>query len=218
MDAVLFDMDGVIVDSVSHKHEQRTRVVREEFGLSEFDTGELIGLNTEDKYRHLIESTEFDRDFDAFREAFDSGIERVYTEKVDCMPGLVPSLAWFRDAGVAVGLGSASNRERVDLVIDRFDLRDRFDTVVSASDIEGPSKPDPGIYLRAASNLGVEPGSCVVVEDSTPGVAAARNAGMYCVGYEPDGHPEQDLGEADEILSGPDALLTRLKEIVGSGS
>lgn len=207
-------MDGVIVNSVSYKHDHRTRVIRDEFELERVDTDQLIGLNTHDKYDYLVENSGLELDKNEFLEQFDKNIERVYTEQVDLLPGFETTLEWLGDRGVKAGLASASSRHRVELVVNRFGLNEALDAVVSADDIVDDSKPDPAIYLHAASLLGVDPSACIAVEDSTHGVAAAKNAGMYCLGYGPEHHPDQDLSRADEVVTNPQELHSRLRPII----
>lgn len=207
-------MDGVIVNSVSYKHERRTRVIRDEFGLTRVDTDELIGLNSQDKYDYLVENAGLDIEKSEFLDQFDNNIERVYTDQVDLLPGFESTLEWLAERDVKAGLASASSRHRVELVMDRFGLNGALDAVASADDIAGESKPDPAIYLHVASSLGVDPSACAAVEDSEHGVTAAKNAGMYCLGYDPQNHPDQDLSRADEVATNPQELHSRLRTVV----
>lgn len=207
-------MDGVIVDSVSCKRERWSRVLDEEFGIEDVDAAELVGLNASDKYDYLVETAGLGIDEDEFLDVFNRGVERVYTEQVTLLPHFESTVEWLADRDVQVGLASASSRDKVELVVDRFGLATALDAVVSADDVDEPSKPDPAIYHRAASIVGVEPTACVAVEDSTHGVAAAKAAGMYCLGYAPPHHPPQDLTRADEIVSSPEELGDRIKASV----
>lgn len=210
-------MDGVIVNSVTYKHEQRTRVVREEFGLADADVDQLIGLNTHDKYDYLVENAGLTLGKDEFLERFDRNIEQVYTEQVDLLAELEDTLEWLDERGVKTALASASSRRRVEIVVDRFGLGEHLDAVVSADDISGESKPDPAIYRHAASLLDVDPTTCVAVEDSTHGATAATSAGMYCIGYAPEYHPPQDLDHADEVVTTAADLHDRVRARVEAG-
>lgn len=210
-------MDGVLVNSVTYKHEQRTRVVREEFGLTDADVDQLIGLNTHDKYDLLVENEELSIRKDEFLDRFDRGIEQVYTDKVELLAEIENTLEWLDERGVKTALASASNRQRVEIVVDRFSLDEHLDTVVSADDISGDSKPDPAIYRHTAALLDVDPTDCVAVEDSTHGVTAATSAGMYCIGYAPECHPPQDLDHADEVVTTAPDLHERIRTRIEAG-
>ena len=103
-------------------------------------------------------------------------------------PGALELLRAVRAAGVPVGLASNSSREFVERALSVSQLADgHFDVVVSADDVASP-KPAPDIYLAACAGLGVEPERAAALEDSPPGVASARAAGMYVIGvpYFPD--------------------------------
>jgi beta-phosphoglucomutase-like phosphatase (HAD superfamily) len=86
-------------------------------------------------------------------------------------------------------------------MLDRFDLREEFDRIISAEEIDGKSKPEPDVYEHAAEQVGVEPEECVAVEDSTNGVKSAKAAGMKAVGYRNQSDEELDLSEADAVAS-----------------
>ena len=84
--------------------------------------------------------------------------------------------------------------------MDTFGITDCFDAFVSGSECEN-GKPDPEIFLKAAKALGKDPKECTVVEDSTAGVAAAKAAGMRCIGYAPEDAVKQDIHLADQIVT-----------------
>lgn len=215
-DAVLFDMDGVTVETAAAWHEiERTHV------LPTATTGNppseaIRALSVEDAYEQLtgIEETSVVVDIEEFARLYDEQAEDVYREHATLLDGYHELIETIREAGFAVGLVSASRRSWVEMVIDRFDLHDAYDVVVTATDIDGPSKPDPTTYLEAADTLAVEPARCVVVEDSPHGIEAAVGAGMTCIGLRGDGNRAADLSEATVVVDGPaelrDEIATRL--------
>lgn len=214
VDAVIFDMDGVIVDSVARKRDHWARVLRDEFDVTGIEMEELIGLNTDDKYDYLVERAGLTADRAEFDERLNAGVGRIYREEVELLAGVEATLDWLADRGVAVGLASAAGREKVDLVVERFDLGDALDAVVSADDIAGDSKPDPAIYEHAASLLSADPAACVAVEDSTHGVTAATAAGAYCIAYQPPDSPKPNVDHADEVATAPEELHERVRALV----
>ena len=97
--------------------------------------------------------------------------------------------------------------------MDRFDIQDAFDEIVSAEQIAGDGKPAPDIYLHTASLLAVAPRECVAIEDSTHGVQAAKAADMYCIGFRGTGDEQQDLSAADTIAESPNELRRQLLSV-----
>jgi HAD superfamily hydrolase (TIGR01509 family) len=215
-EAVLFDMDGVTVESASAWRElERTEILPAATGDAEA-LAEIRALSVADAYDRLdaLAGVELRVDRATFDELYDSHARTVYMDRATLMEGYTDLLTALRDAGFGLGLVSASRREWVEMVLERFDLWDAYDTVVSSSDIDGPSKPDPTTYRVAAERLGVASQHCLVVEDSPHGIAAATGAGMDCLALRGDGNAESDLSAATAIVDSPaqlrEALWTRL--------
>jgi len=214
MDAVCFDMDGVVVDSEHHWIPLENDRIFPTAVDGSVEAEEISGMNVEDLYDHL--DGEYDTTVDAteFVALYDEVAEELYTERVELMEGFHDLFAWLDESDTPVALVSSSPHRWIDLVLDRFDLT--FDVVVSAEDIDGHGKPEPAIYRRAADRLGVGPADCVAVEDSVHGATAAVRAGMYCLGYRGGERSGQDLSPADALVAGPEALRERL-EILCAG-
>lgn len=209
MDAVLFDMDGVLVDSVPHKYDMWRRVLQDDLELDVAMT-DLVGLNRADKYEYLQRHTAIRIGEEEFAERMSEGIDEVYAERTDLLDCFEQVTEYLRSEGVKVGIVTAGSDRHLREVVNRFGIGDAVDATVSADTIDGPSKPEPDLYLHATTALSVDPENCVAVEDSTNGVRAAKQAGAYCIGYRPPENLDQDLGEADETVADPDALETRL--------
>lgn len=210
MEALIFDMDGVAVDSVGHWATVRGRIIAEELGVPDVDVSELIGLNARDEYDYLARDHELARPQDEYVDLLDAHVEEIYEDRAVLLAGFEEVLRVATANELQLGLVSASDRRRVEMVLERFELGNEFDIVVAGDDLSGPSKPDPAIYEHATSLLDVAGDQCVAVEDSEHGVAAAKGAGIYCIGYAH--HPGQPLEAADETFEAPDALIDRLLE------
>lgn len=211
VEALIFDMDGVLVNSVEHWTAVREAVIREELGTTDIDGTDLIGLSPDDEFDRLARNHDFQLTRAEYRARLEAHAEEIYSDRVDLLPGLPAVLELARDRGITLGLVSAARRSWIDLVLERFELAPFFDGIVGGDEVPGPSKPDPSIYHHAVEILGNDPGACVAVEDSAHGVASARGAGVYCIGY--DHHPTEDLSAADEIVRSPRALVDRLRDI-----
>ncbi|MBU7319676.1 HAD family phosphatase [Paenibacillus sp. SM 69] len=98
-----------------------------------------------------------------------------------------------------IGLASSSPRVFIEAVLNKFDLLSYFDFVISGEEVDH-GKPAPDIYLKAAEMLGASPDQCIVLEDARHGVAAAKAAGMTCIGFQNANSGEQDLSKADWIV------------------
>ena len=209
--AVLFDMDGVLVDSedfwVERERERILPAVVEE----DVPVREITGMNYREIYDYLDREYEVRVEEEEFVDLFQETATEIYSEHASIMPGAEGLLADLRERGCALALVSSSPHDWIDMVLDRFDVA--FDAVVSAEDIDGPGKPDPAIYEYAAERVDAVPEECVAVEDSEHGVAAASAAGTTCVGYRTAVNRDVDLSEADVVAEGPDELRRVLLDL-----
>jgi HAD superfamily hydrolase (TIGR01509 family) len=199
--AVIFDMDGVIVDSERHWKSVEGHFLQSIVpGWTAADQGKIIGLSVHDLYRMLVDDYGLRHAEEDFLELYHEMARDIYGRKASLLEGFEESLALLPGNNVKVGLASSSPMSWIDIVLDRFDLRDKFVIVVSADELQGEGKPSPAIYLRTAQRLGVQPEQCIVIEDSKNGALSARRAGMFCVGIRNGFNDEQDLSAADMII------------------
>lgn len=209
MNCVLFDMDGVIVDSENYwvereREELLPAVVEEDVPVSE-----ITGMNYEEIYAYLDSNYTTLVERSEFIERFEAIASEIYTEHAELMPGFRDLLAALHVRGVRTAIVSSSPPDWIALVTERFEL-EGFDEIVSADHIDGPGKPEPMIYEHAAAKLSVSPEECVVVEDSEHGVESAAAAGAYTIAYETPTNDDHDHSAADEVVSSPEELRERL--------
>ena len=126
-------------------------------------------------------------------------LELALSGVLQAVPGSLDLIRRLREAGVPLALATSSWRRVVDAVLVQFGLTDTFQSVISGSELP-KSKPDPAIYRLSAEALDTDPRDCVVLEDAAAGVAAAKGAGMYCIGFRNPHSGAQDLSRADEIV------------------
>ncbi len=199
--AVIFDMDGVLVDSY-HAHFKSWQAVAAEEGLdlTEADFASQFGRTSreiiaaswgEDRYGDEEIAAMDDRKEAAFRE--------ILRADFPAMPGALELLRSLDGAGFALALGSSGPPANVELVLDELDARRLFGAVVTGMDVTR-GKPDPQVFLTAAARLGVPPERCAVVEDAPAGVVAAKAAGMASVGFASTGRSVETLAEADLVV------------------
>jgi HAD superfamily hydrolase (TIGR01509 family) len=201
MDNVLFPTEGL-------KFQAYQRVFREHYGVQLEDTPDRVGLSERMAMSLFLErnglaakSGNIPALIQAKREAYYSLLER---EDFAPYPGVRDLLEALRREGWKTGLATVSDRRSMDALIDRFDFRGLFDSVVSVENVTRP-KPDPEIYLLSAERLGVLPECCVAIEDSPAGVEAARRAGMKTVAV--------TNSVARERLAAADAVIEKIVDV-----
>jgi HAD superfamily hydrolase (TIGR01509 family) len=219
-DGVCFDMDGVLVRSEAFwVAEQRGHILPTAAPNDDIPVSAITGRSYREVYPDLAAEYDVAISRSEFEALFEEVGERIYGEQARLLEGTHDLLSALAARGTSLALTTSSPHEWIALVDDRFGLTEHFDVVLSADDLDGPGKPAPGIYERGAAELGVPPGNCVAVEDSTAGVRAATDAGLYAVGFRGDGDcaaaepprgTEADLSSADEVVTGIGGLRATL--------
>ncbi len=195
--AVIFDMDGVLVDSEPLGMEAMRRVMaRHGVTYTEADNREFLGCTTLEecrtlKARHRLEADERD-----LTRQFVQTLVQLIREQSRPMPGVPDVLARLQSAGYRMALASSAEPEVIDMNINRLDLARFFEVVVSGTEVPR-GKPAPDIFLETARRLGLAPHGCLVVEDSRNGLLAAKAAGMACAVVPCASTCHQDFREAD---------------------
>ena len=192
--AVIFDLDGVVVDSESAWDAARRELVARVGGAWKPEaTRAMLGMSSGEWSRYVRDELGVPLDLDGINTAVVDNIERRYREALPLIPGAVDAVR--RMAGRwPLGLASSSNRPIIDLVLEQAGLTASFVATVSSEEV-GRGKPAPDVYLEAARRLKVEPRGCVAIEDSSNGLRSAAAAGMAVVAI-----PNR------EFAPGPDAL------------
>lgn len=214
MSAVLFDMDGVLVDSEDYWVAfEREELFPDAVPDDDVDLAETSGMN----YREIYDSLEAEYGTAISRgewiDRFDEAAEEIYTERVTLLEGTRDLLARLDDEGVPVAVVSSSPHDWIGSVLERFDLEDAFDHVISADDVDAASKPAPDVFEYAAAAVGVPAEECVVVEDSENGIEAASRADTTVVAYRIDAHGDIDRSPADVVVDSPAELRERVLEL-----
>ena len=197
--AVIFDWDGVVVDSSAH-HERSWEVLSAQRGLplpaGHFKRG--FGK----KNNIIIPDLGWATD-PAEVEALAREKEEIYRglvrqHGIKPLPGVRTLLAALQAADIPCAIGSSTERANLDCLLDLMDLRSFFRVIVSGEEVVH-GKPDPSIFLLAAERLGCAPAGCVVIEDALVGLEAARRAGMPVLAVTTT-EPASALGRADHVV------------------
>ena len=212
MPGVIFDLDGVLIDSEELQYkayqevlaEFRIRVSREEYGRYWIAGGRGPEYAVE-TYGLPVSPAEL-------RARKNPVYHRILQDEVRLMPGVVPALQRLAQR-YPLALATNSNTADVGYVLQRFQLRPYFKAVITREAYEG-AKPEPDAFLAAARALGLPPSSCVVIEDAHKGVLAAHRAGARCIAVPHPFTADNDFSLADHILGGLEELTPELVEVL----
>ncbi|WP_201292942.1 HAD family hydrolase [Halobacterium bonnevillei] len=208
--AVIFDMDGVIVDSERYWRDEIEAILEAAGVGDDVDPEDVIGANVYDQYDWLTDEHDPTITRAEYFDLFDERAKAVYTEHADLLDGFHDLLDELDARGVPTAVCTSSFPDWIEMAFDAHGLTGRFDDVVNAADLDVPGKPDPDIYEAAADALGVPVTECVVVEDSEHGVLSASRAGAHVIALETTVNDEMDLSPADERASDAADLRQRV--------
>jgi HAD superfamily hydrolase (TIGR01509 family) len=199
--AVIFDLDGVIVDSEAAWGEIRERFTRETGGRWKPEAvREMQGMSSVEWSRYMRDELEVPLQPNVISNRVADEVAELYTQRLPLLPGAVGAVHSLAEEW-PLAVASSSNRHLIDLVVQLAGLGDAFRVTVSSEEVER-GKPAPDVYLETARRLGVDPEACAAVEDSTNGLRSAHSAGMAVIAVpNRDFPPDRDALElADEVL------------------
>jgi HAD superfamily hydrolase (TIGR01509 family) len=213
---VIFDMDGVIVDTEPVHHDAYHQHFKQlDIEVSKEMYASFTGNSTKNIYQKLKESFGLKQSIEdlvqvkrnLFNHAFDA------KEDLFLIEGVEKLIKELHQADIQMVLASSSAKVTIKRVFDRFELHSYFTHIVSGEDFPN-SKPHPAIFEKAASFSKAPKNSCIVIEDSTNGILAAKAAGIYCVGYDSPNSKLQDYSLADLVIHHFEELpLEKLKKL-----
>ncbi|MFW6436168.1 MAG: HAD family hydrolase [Halococcoides sp.] len=217
MAAVLFDMDGVVIDSeAAWQRHKRETILPAVVPDGSVDPEEVTGMYYREIYDYLDANYETAANRERCDALFEQAGREIYGGDAGLMNGFPALVAALHDRGASVALVTSSPHDWIDLVVESFELEGAFDTIASAADV-AHGKPEPDVYERAIDALGESPTDCVAVEDSTNGARAAVAAGAYTIGYT-GVHDGIDRSVPDEVVGDPAALRERLLALIDERS
>src|SRR5712691_2255061 len=193
IEAVVFDLDGVILDSEELWDEVREGLARERGGRwSERAQADMMGMSSKEWSQYMHEVVGLEEPPEEINREVVRRMRRHYAERLPLIDGAVDAVKRIAEQW-PLGLASSSNRELIDCALEVSGLAPYLRATVSSEEVER-GKPAPDVYLEAARRLGIEPSRCAAVEDSRNGILSARAAGMRVIAI-PNPHypPSEDV-------------------------
>ena len=207
IDAVIFDMDGVLLESEQVWDQAREQLTAELGGRwHEGAQRDMMGMSSLEWSRYMHDELGVPLPPQEISDEVVRRLERLYREHLPLLPGAREAVE--RLAAVwPLAVASSSNRPLIELVLDLAGIADRFQAIVSSEEVER-GKPAPDVYLEAARRLEVDPTRCAAIEDSENGLLAARAAGMRVLAI-----PNREFPPSEDALSAADVVLDSLSEL-----
>lgn len=206
--AIIFDMDGVIVDSeLKWKKDEMAFFQKHIPGWNLDKHGSLTGLSLPEVHKYLKKEYSFSMPLPEFLAFYNDLAIPLYQKKVELLPDCLQFIQYVAEKKYTLAIASSAPREWIDIVVERFGLDEYFSHLISADDVAQHSKPAPDIYLYAAKQINKKPIDCAVIEDATHGITAAQAAGMKCIGLSSTCNTSQDISHADYIANGFTSIL-----------
>ena len=199
---VIFDMDGVIVDSEPVYFKIDKQMFEElKIDVSFEEHCSYVGASSQNMWDAIRKKHGIaDRSAELMRKEHGLYMEYlIHANDLQPIDGVIELINDLHESNFKLVLASSSRMEIINIILDKFELLDLFTVRISGSEL-AHSKPHPEIFLRAAQLIQSEPKECIVIEDSKNGVAAARAAGMKCIGFLNPSSGDQNLTSADLII------------------
>jgi len=200
IEAVIFDMDGVIVDT-ELIHNTAEKKVLNDIGIDITleEIRKYAGAASNVWFKEILKKHNKVADVYELKEKKFRMVYKILKRNIPVVPGALELIGFLKENGLKLALASGAPKEFADFIVSNLDLNKEFDEIIGFGDYSN-SKPDPELFLLASGKLGVDPKDCLVVEDSRLGVLAAKSAGMKCVGFANENSGNQDLSRADSII------------------
>jgi HAD superfamily hydrolase (TIGR01509 family) len=207
IEAVVFDLDGILVQSEELWDEAR-RELAQEHGIEWPDgaTDAMMGMSSKEWSRYVHDEVGVPDSPEEINRRVLEKLEQRYRTDLPWIDGAQDAVRRMA-ASFPLGLATSSNREIIDIVLEVGGFGDLFQVTLSSEEVER-GKPAPDVYLEATKRMGVDPARTAAIEDSTNGLLAASSAGMRVIAIPNDAHPpaEKGLAVADVVLDSIDEL------------
>ena len=201
--SIIFDMDGVIIDSEPLHFEVEKRLFKDlGLAISDQEHGSFVGTASTTMWRHLKDKYKLTQSVQELVEMerasyMDYLLSR---ENEGPIPGVAESIEDLYKNKVKLVVASSASIKNIEVVLKMFNLERFFEARVSADEVKN-GKPAPDIFLYASKIIDAQPEECIAIEDSKNGVEAAKSAAMKCIGFKNPNSGKQDLSSADMVIN-----------------
>jgi HAD superfamily hydrolase (TIGR01509 family) len=204
--AVIFDLDGVLIDS-GPAHRESWRALGAELGIDVSDRaiGAVFGRQNRDIVPILFGDDRTPEEVRRLGARKEELYRDLVSGNVPASGGAVELVRHYHSGGYQLAVGSSTPRANIDLALGEMGIAELFEVIVSSEDVS-IGKPDPMVFLTAASRLGVACGDCLVIEDAPAGIEAGKAAGMMVIALA-GSHSNDELGRADRVISSLSELI-----------
>lgn len=201
--AVLFDMDGVIVDT-EPLHRKAYFKMFEEFNAEVSDGlyASFAGASTRTVCQTIIDKFRLNSNFEDLQNVKRKFFKELFysDDEFDLIPGVKNLIEHYHQHDIKLVLASSASQITIDMVFEKFGLEPYFSGKISGAELK-ESKPHPEIFLRAAQIVDEPKANCMVIEDSTNGILAAHRAGIFCAGFKSSNTHGQDYSLANTVVT-----------------
>ncbi|MCL1844434.1 MAG: HAD family phosphatase [Defluviitaleaceae bacterium] len=212
--AVIFDMDGVLIDSQPLHYAVDIRVLKACGHPATIETvTPYTGIGNPDRWPKYKEDLNLSQEVDELIAMTEEAMRDIFSAaNLPLIDGVALLIDGIKAMGIRIGVASSSPPELISLILQKTGIADKFDFIVSGEDVS-EGKPSPEIYLRAAEKAGFPPEKCVAIEDAPVGILAAKNAGITCIAYKNPGTIGQDFTNATYVIDKFDDAFPIIKTL-----
>ena len=213
MKAVIFDMDGVIIDSEPIHFQVDIEVLQSvgsDVGKSVLE--KYVGMTNPEMWSDIIKTYNINESIDNIIDLqINRKIDIIKNLDINPIDGIRELLINLKKENIPIAIASSSPILFIEAVLAKFEIQDYFKIILSGEEVL-KGKPAPDIYLETARLLSLNPSDCLVIEDSKNGVIAAKVAGMKCIGFQNPNSGDQDLSKADFVVNSIDQIQKEKNE------
>ena len=198
---VIFDMDGVLLDSEKLYMDMNQAFFKRLGGsLSISEYQQFIGISATTFWAFIKDRFNLEQSVDELKE-LEKELKYNTLNEAHLVPthGVIELLEFLKRENYNVAIASSGLRKNINLILQKLGIEKYFDLVISGDQVE-KGKPEPDIFLKVSEHYKRQPSDCIVIEDSMNGVLAAKAANMFCIGYYNPNSGNQDLSKADIII------------------
>lgn len=213
MKAIIFDMDGLMIDTEAIYHET-DRQMAKRFGksVSEETLGKMMGRKPVESYTIFCKDLVIDEPIEELLKTRYSLVEKMLLEEVRPMPGLFNILDEFKGK-MKMAIATGSPLKFLEITLTKLNIRQYFDVTQSSDEIV-KGKPNHEIYLKVINRLCLKPEDCIVIEDSSNGARAGKNAGCYTIAVPSEYTNKQDFSFVDYVAIDLDNAREHIKSLL----